>query len=56
MAQRIIDIFESVQIEKEHGNLGVSTARSSNRLAETILEPLLAMRGTGESGGEGGLP
>src|ERR1700735_1409580 len=48
MAERVIGVFEIVQIQKKHGNRSVLAAGQRNRLADPIVEQE-AIRQTGNS-------
>ena len=38
MAQRIIDVFETIQIQKDHGNRSVLATSQGNRLSDPVVE------------------
>src|SRR6202046_3608043 len=38
MAERVIDIFEIIQIQKKHGDRSVLAASQGNRLADPVIE------------------
>ena len=38
MSQRIVDVFETIQIQKDHGNRSVLAASQGNRLSDPVVE------------------
>src|SRR5437588_11132185 len=47
MSQRIVDVFEMIQIQKDHGNRSVLAASQGNRLNDPVAEQQLGRFVTG---------